>query len=203
MKHFGAFLILSTLVLGTIVFLGLTNSYQAEATFWHFPTPTRTRTRTPTRTPSRTPTVSVTTSPTPTVDICQDCISPTVTPEERLATPSATIPPGEAPPMWSPPEYKPPVCTVSLPEKPVIESIVRLNDATVRVSWKSGEENTTHQAITYGYDKDSLPYGIPYLPKESRSVDISSLECRNVWVQIWRFNGNECVVVSDRVDPEC
>ena len=98
-------------------------------------------------------------------------------------------------------ENKPSVCSKSLPTKPSF-TYGRKDTTTVEIKWNENDENTSHWAVTYGYDKDNLPYGIPFIPREARSVVIGGLLPNHVvWIQLWRFNGNECVNLSDRIDP--
>lgn len=107
---------------------------------------------------------------------------------------------------WSPEvspqeKYEPPKCTVALPVRVDPKTMTRIDADTVRVTWEADDTNTTHWALNYGYNKDNLPYGIPYLPKEARSVDINGLGSGHVWFELWRFNGNECAVWGNRIDP--
>jgi len=55
--------------------------------------------------------------------------------------------------------------------------------------------------VSFGKSKDNLPYGVPFIPKEGRSIEINGLDANVWWFELIRFNGNECAVYSDRIDP--
>ena len=148
-----------------------------------------------------------------------DCPIPTVTnsptPIPTIVEPTVTsVPPTDEQCRqatghecsWSPdvnynPSYQPSVCTVALPAKPSF-TYKRVSSDAVQVNWNENDTNTTHWAITYGYEKDNLPYGIPYLSKEVNQVTIFGLNPgATLWVQLWRFNGKDCATLSDRIDP--
>ena len=64
------------------------------------------------------------------------------------------------------------------------------------------DENTTHYSFSWGYEYHNLPYGALNIPKEAREFTIGGLEAnKNIFVEMSRWNGNECRNLSDRIDP--
>jgi hypothetical protein len=56
-------------------------------------------------------------------------------------------------------------------------------------------------SVNYGYTKDQLVYGIPYLPNTSTSFIIDSLApSKTVWAIVTSYNG-ECATNSLPLDP--
>ncbi len=188
------------------------------------PTPTPTNTPVPTVTNTPIPTATSTPEPTPTDEPTPTEVQPTPTDEVR-PTPTDVEPTKEITPTpekhetcegkgndenghpcgWSPepyrsPEYKPTVCSVSVPLKPTLK-YGRKSNTVVELTWNENDTNTTHWAISYGLTKDNLIYGIPFLPKESRRIDINGLNSKNWWFQLIRYNTGDCAVRSDVVDP--
>ena len=97
-------------------------------------------------------------------------------------------------------KVEPPKCSVSLPKKPTLR-YSRKSNTVVGLTWEENDENTTHWSVSYGLTKDNLPYGVPFLPKDARSIEINGLSASNWWFELTRWNGNECAVYSDRIDP--
>lgn len=165
------------------------------------PNPTPSPSPSPTLSPSPSPTPSVEPSPTPSEE---PRVSPTPSPEVCVGTGANGQPCGWSP-SYNPPEYKPAVCTVSLPSKPSFTyQRDQIDPTIVHVWWPQEDDtNTTGWSLSWGYDKDNLPYGSGNkLPKEARSFDIGNLPPTSiVWIELARWNGNECVVYSDRLDP--
>lgn len=151
------------------------------------------------------PTPTPTVEPTPTIDECErkgGC-EPTPTEEPKRCQGESYIGDfcGWSPPVSPQESYTPPVCTVALPERVGPNVLKRVDNDTILVGWQADDTNTTHWALNYGYSKQDLPYGIPYLPKEARSVEVNGLGPGHVWFELWRFNTPECAVWGNRIDP--
>lgn len=153
---------------------------------------------TPVATPVASPVASPTSQPDPTPEA-----TPRATPE---ASPCTGIQEnghecGWSPPLYTPPEYKPAVCTVALPT-PVTPKYEAISETSVKLTWDADDTNTTHWSISYGYDKDNLPYGTGNLPKEAREFTVNDLQPGTVkWFELARWNGDECAVYGQRIDP--
>lgn len=111
---------------------------------------------------------------------------------------------GWSPPLYTPPEYKPPVCTVALPD-PVTPKYEAIGATSVKLSWEADNTNTTGWSLSWGYDKDNLPYGLPdgkKLEANTREYTVNGLQPNTTrWFELARWNGDECVVYGQRIDP--
>jgi hypothetical protein len=157
-------------------------------------TPTAYPTTTPTVVPTSTPTVEPTRQPDPTpTPTVEPTSEPTPTPEENKCegTDSNGHPCGWSPEPYRSEEYKPPVCTAGIP-KPASNPTYERQGESVVIRWLHDGTDITKWALTYGYERDNMPMGIPEIMKEAREVTLNGLQNRTVWVSILGFNGNEC-----------
>lgn len=183
----------------------------------------------PSPTPVASPTPLPTPEPTPYHSVCrenscvqveglgdnacksdEDCVQPEETPApvvvscEGIGNDADGHPCGWSPPLWTPPEYKPSVCSVALPEA-VTPAYVPVNDTSVKLVWTADDTNTTAWTLSWGYEKDSLPYGLPdgiKLTKEAREYTVGNLEPNTIrWFELTRWNGDNCAVAGARIDP--
>jgi hypothetical protein len=148
------------------------------------------------------PSVTPTLTPTPTeTQECKDCEptptgEPTPTPKEETCegrgNDAQGHPCGWSEPIWTPPEYKPPVCTVEVPKLASNPQYSRTGDS-VKITWEHDNTNLTKWNINYGTDKDNMPYGIPFLPKEAREITLNGLTWNGVtWVALCGWNTDMC-----------
>lgn len=138
------------------------------------------------------------------VNFNYSCNRVTPTPTERQEQPTPTNKPSQPvsePDHNSAGSVNPPRCIVALPDAPRITEVGRIDLDTVFVKWNVSDINLTHQGISYGYSQDNLPYGIAYLPKESREIDLNSVNNSHVWIQVHAYNGGECRNSSIITDP--
>lgn len=142
----------------------------------------------PSPTPSPSPEPSATPDPSPETQGCVD-----VTDDGQ--------PCGWSPPVYTPPEYKPAECSRALPS-PVTPQYDAISETEVRLTWEANDENTTHWSLSWGYDKDSLPYGALNIPREAREFTVGELSpSATKWFELSRWNGNECRNIGQRIDP--
>ena len=145
---------------------------------------------------------------TPSDDCKGDCIEVSITPTQPAPTEAPKCHGesytgdfcGFSPEVSPNRKVEPPKCSVSLPKKPTLR-YSRKSNTVVGLTWEENDENTTHWSVSYGLTKDNLPYGVPFLPKDARSIEINGLSASNWWFELTRWNGNECAVYSDRIDP--
>ena len=155
----------------------------------------------PSPTPSPEPTIEPSVSPEPSIEPCDGECEPEPSVEPSPEVSGCTQKCGWSPEPNKAPEYKEPVCSVSLPQRPSF-TFSRVDPITVKMFWNEDDTNTTHWSISYGYSEHDLVYGIPYLPKEAREATITNLEPNaHVWLELARWNSNQCAVYSERLDP--
>jgi hypothetical protein len=168
----------------------------------------------PTLTPTNTPVPTATCTPIPTATSTPE---PTATPVEPTETPMPTpieVEPTKEPEITEAPkkeeckdvgygyngspntdnrvEYNSPVCTVEVPKGAVNPQYNR-NGNSVKITWDHDGTNLTKWSINYGTDKDNMPYGVPYLPKEAREITLNGLTWNGTtWVAVCGYNTDQC-----------
>ena len=142
-------------------------------------------------------------NPTPTPSITQ---SPTVTPTMPV---QATVTPVEtqkeqnpiSPPSNEQHPYGPNECHGISPKNPTLLFLGNPGSGCARFLVEQTDPYD-HAFFSYGYTIDHLVYGIPYLQKEAKIIDVCGLETgKNVWGKICTEAANYCVSCSDAVDP--
>ena len=90
------------------------------------------------------------------------------------------------------PEYHAPQCSVETPKTAENPQYSKVGDA-VTVYWQHDGTNIDKWSITYGKGRHDMPYGIPFIQKEARSVTLNGISWTgNVWVSICGYNTDYC-----------
>ena len=94
-------------------------------------------------------------------------------------------------PSFDPPKYSAPVCTVEVPKQASNPQYHKSNGA-VKITWEHDGTNLSKWSLNYGYDKDNMFMGIPYIEKDAREVTLNGLQNKTTWVAICAYNGDSC-----------
>lgn len=156
-----------------------------------------------TNTPTRTPTPRATNTPIPTIEPTKEpepTSTPIIEPTVTIEPTDNPIEPTKEPDNYKTPEitdhnsagsYEAPKCNVELPKVASNPQYVRIGD-TVRIRWQHNGDNLSKWSLNYGYDRDNMFMGIPFIQREAREIDINGLQKKTTWFALCSWNTDQC-----------
>jgi hypothetical protein len=90
-------------------------------------------------------------------------------------------------------------CTTPI-AAPLLQGFKRNSPTSVTFSYWPSKDASSY-VLAYGYSKDNLPYGIPFIPSSQTSVIVNDLKPNvSVWGTVYAVNG-ACSSQSVVIDP--